>query len=241
MNRQVDESGKSDEFCGTQSIIIPAYNEQERIGRTIKKLIEGFPQQEILVVCDGQDNSKKIVRQLSSEYGNVRLIKFNCRLGKGGALIHGFRAAKGEAICFVDADESVGIDDLKSMFLALHGSDGIIASRRLSESKILIKQPIKRRLASKAFNILVRLFFGLPFKDTQCGAKIFRRDAILDILDDLETTGFEIDVEILWRLKNKGYKVVEYPITWKHSDGSKFKLSQSKGMLISLLKVRFSG
>jgi glycosyltransferase involved in cell wall biosynthesis len=234
MNKQADES------CYTQSIIIPAYNEQERIGETIKKLIEGFPGQEILVVCDGQDNSKKIVKNLSSKYANIRLLKFDCRLGKGGALIHGFRAAKGEAICFVDADESVNNMDLKSMFLALHDSDAIIASRRLRGSKILIRQPIERRLASKAFNIFVRLFFGLPFKDTQCGAKIFKRGAILDILNDLTTTGFEIDVEILWRLKNKGYNVVEYPITWKHSEGSKFKLSQSKGMLISLIKARFS-
>lgn len=234
MNKQANES------CYTQSIIIPAYNEQERIGNTIKKLIEGFPEHEVLVVCDGQDNSEKIVKILSSKFANIRLLKFDCRLGKGGALIHGFRAARGEVICFVDADESVNIIDLKSMFFALHDSDAIIASRRLRDSKILIKQPAKRRLASKAFNIFVRIFFGLPFKDTQCGAKIFKREAILDILNDLKTTGFEIDVEILWRLKNKGYNVVEYPITWKHSEGSKFKLSQSKGMLISLIKVRFS-
>lgn len=234
MNKQADE------HCYAQSIIIPAYNEQERIGRTIDNLIKGFPEQEILVVCDGQDNSKEIVKRLSTKYVNIRLLKFDCRLGKGGALIHGFREAKGNVICFVDADESVSTRDLKSMFLALHDNDGIIASRRLRESKILIKQPIKRRLASKAFNIFVRLFFGLPFKDTQCGAKIFKRDAILDILTDLKTSGFEIDVEILWRLKNKGYNIVEYPITWKHSEGSKFKLSQSKWMLISLLKTRFS-
>jgi len=237
MNKQADES---DDSCYTQSIIIPAYNEQERIGRTIKNLIKGFPEQEILVVCDGQDNSKEVVKELSSKYANIRLLKFNCRLGKGGALIHGFREAKGDVICFVDADESVNTRDLKGMFLALHDYDGIIASRRLRESKILIKQPIKRRLASKAFNIFVRLFFGLPFKDTQCGAKIFKKEAILDILDDLKTTGFEIDVEILWRLKNKGYKVVEYPITWKHSEGSKFRLSQSRWMFISLIKTRFS-
>jgi glycosyltransferase involved in cell wall biosynthesis len=234
MNNHADES------CYTQSIIIPAYNEQERIEGTIKKLIEGFPEQEILVVCDGHDNSKKIVKKLSSKYANIRLLKSNCRLGKGGALIQGFREAKGDVICFVDADESVNTRDLMSMFHELHDFDGIIASRRLRGSKILIKQPINRRLASKAFNIFVRLFFGLPFKDTQCGAKIFKKEAILDILDDLKTTGFEIDVEILWRLKNKGYNVVEYPITWQHSEGSKFKLSQSKWMLISLIKVRFS-
>ena len=143
-------------------------------------------------------------------------------------------------ICFVDADESVSTDDLKGMFHALHDVDGVIASRRLAGSKILIKQPINRRLASKAFNIFVRMFFGLPFKDTQCGAKIFKIDAIFDILNDLKTSGFEIDVEILWRLKKGGYRIIEYPITWKHSDGSKFRLSHSSGMFISLLRTRFN-
>jgi len=154
-------------------------------------------------------------------------------------LIQGFKVAKGAEICFVDADESVSTDDLKGMFHALHDVDGVIASRRLKGSKVLIKQPIKRRFASKAFNIFVRILFNLPFKDTQCGAKVFKRDAILDILSDLKTSGFEIDVEILWRFKNNGYRVVEYPITWKHSEGSKFKLSHSFAMFLSLIKIRF--
>jgi glycosyltransferase involved in cell wall biosynthesis len=225
----------------TQSIIIPAYNEEARIKGTIKRLVDGFPGQELIVVCDGQDKSKEIVNNLSSEYSNILLLSFNGRLGKGGALIQGFKAAKGKAICFVDADESVSIDDLKGMFQALHGVDGVIASRRIKGSKILIEQPLERRIASRAFNILVRILFGLPFKDTQCGAKIFKRDAILNVLDEIRTTGFEVDVELLWRLKNKGYTIAEHPITWKHSEGSKFRLSHSNGMLISLLRTRIKG
>jgi glycosyltransferase involved in cell wall biosynthesis len=220
------------------SIIIPAYNEEERIKGTIDNLVREFPGQEIIVVCDGADKSRDIVKSLSRRSLNILLLTFDGRLGKGGALVQGFKAASGEVICFIDADESVSSDDLKSMFLALDGVDGVIASRRMSGSKILINQPLKRRFASKAFNIFVRNFFGLPFKDTQCGAKIFKRDAIYSILNEIRTTGFEIDVEILWRLKNKGYTVVEHPITWKHSEGSKFRLSHSKGMLISLLRTR---
>jgi glycosyltransferase involved in cell wall biosynthesis len=222
-----------------KSIIIPAYNEELRIKQVIINLIGEFPGQEIIVVCDGNDNSDNIVKSFSFRYPNIRLLCFGCRLGKGGALIQGFKVAKGTEICFVDADESVSTDDLKGMFHALHDVDGVIASRRLKGAKVLIEQPFKRRLASKAFNIFVRMFFGLPFKDTQCGAKVFKRDAILNILNDLETTGFEIDVEILWRLKERGYRVIEYPITWKHSEGSKFRLSHSRGMFISLLRTRF--
>lgn len=222
-----------------KSIIIPAYNEELRIKQVIEDLIEEFHGQEIIVVCDGNDNSKNILKRFAFIYPNIRLLSFDGRLGKGGALIQGFKVAKGAEICFIDADKSVSTDDLKGMFHALHDVDGVIASRRLKGSKVLIKQPIKRRFASKAFNIFVRILFNLPFKDTQCGAKVFKRDAILDILSDLKTSGFEIDVEILWRFKNNGYRVVEYPITWKHSEGSKFKLSHSFAMFLSLIKIRF--
>ncbi len=223
-----------------KSIIIPAFNEETRIKRAIENLIEGFPGQEIIVVCDGEDNSDDIIKSFSVRYPNIRLLCFGNRLGKGGALIQGLKVAEGKEICFVDADESVSIDDLKGMFQALHDVDGVIASRRLKRSKILIKQPIQRRLASRVFNIFVRMLFSLPFEDTQCGAKVFKQEAILNILNDLKTTGFETDVEILWRLKKKGYRIREYPISWKHSEGTKFKLSDSKGMLISLIRTRFS-
>ena len=223
-----------------KSIIIPAYNEETRIKRAIENLIEGFPGQEIIVICDGEDNSDDIIKSFSFRYPNIKLLCFGNRLGKGGALIQGIKVAEGKEICFVDADESVSIDDLKGMFHALHDVDGVIASRRLKRSKILIKQPIQRRLASRIFNIFVRMLFSLPFEDTQCGAKVFKQEAILNILNDLKTTGFETDVEILWRLRKMGYRIREYPISWKHSEGTKFKLSDSKGMLISLIRTRFS-
>lgn len=220
------------------SIIIPAYNEECRIENVILGYLSEFPGHEFIVVCDGKDNTKNIIRQLSHVHNNISLLSYDERLGKGRAIIEGFKVAKGDLIGFVDADESVTPNDVKGMFNALKNVDGVIASRRLKESTILAKPSLKRQAASKAFNVLVRDLFDLPFKDTQCGAKFFKREAVLDIVDDLHTCGFEIDVEILWRLKNKGYRVVEYPITWKHSEGSKFKLSQSWNMLVSLLRIR---
>lgn len=165
-------------------------------------------------------------------------MSFDKRLGKGRAIIEGFRVAKGDLVGFVDADESVAPTDIRGMLDLIQDVDGVIASRRLRESRILVKQPLKRRAASKVFNLLVRLLFSLPFKDTQCGAKFFKRKAVLDIINDLETNGFEIDVEILWRLNKKGYRIVEYPITWRHSEGSKFSLMQSRIMIISLIKLK---
>jgi len=220
------------------SIVIPAYNEENRIKTVLSKYSNHFQDYEIIVVCDGIDNTLNIVKEASERYTEIRLLNFKKRLGKGGAIIEGFKAAKGDRIGFVDADESVEPDDVKRMFDALSDADVVIASRRLKYSKILVKPSLKRRFASKMFNILVRMIFRLPFKDTQCGAKVFRKEAIKDILDELKTNEFEFDAELLWRLKKKGYKVVEFPITWKHSEGSSFSLSNAPKMFFSLLKVR---
>jgi glycosyltransferase involved in cell wall biosynthesis len=231
------ESQHSEDFV--YSIIIPAYNEANRIKSVLMSYAAEIPGQEIIVVVDGQDNTSDIVADVMKDYPDIRLLTFHKRLGKGGAIIEGFRVAGGDKIGFADADDSVSPGDLKAMFETLGEVDGVIASRRLAASRTIIRQPFKRRLASRGFNMFVRTLFGLPFKDTQCGAKVFTRRAICDIIDELETRGFEIDVEILWRLKNKGHRVVEYPIIWSHSEGSKFRLSNSYAMFSSLIKVRF--
>ena len=220
------------------SIIVPAYNEADRIKSVLMSYASKFSGQEIIVVFDGQDNTSHIVEDVAKDCPDIRLLTFHKRLGKGGAIIEGFKASRGDRIGFVDADGSVSSKDLKDMFEILGDVDGVIASRRLAASRIIVNQPFRRKYASKAFNILIRTIFGLPFSDTQCGAKVFMRKPIFDIIDELETRGFEIDVEILWKLKNKGYRVVEYPITWSHSEGSKFKLSHSFSMFFSLIKIR---
>jgi len=221
------------------SLVIPAYNEEQRIEAVLLSYANKFPNQEIIVVCDGcVDATPDIVTKLSSKHSQIKLLNFRERLGKGGAIIEGLKAAGGDKIGFVDADESVAPDDVEKMLDALLDNDGVIASRKLKTSIILVKQPLKRRLASKAFNMVVRAMFGLNFKDTQCGAKVFRKEAIKTVLPELKTAGFEFDVELLWRFKSKGYRVIEFPITWKHSEGSTFRLSHAPRMFFSLLKVR---
>jgi len=220
------------------SLVIPAYNEEDKIETTLSNYSNLFQDQEIIVVCDGTDNTQNIVRELSKKYPNIKLLNFEKRLGKGGGIIEGFKAAKGERIGFVDADESVEPDDVMKMFNLLSDVDGVISSRYLKDSKILVKQPLRRRFASRIFNIIVRVIFGLHFKDTQCGAKVFRKEAIEDVFSELKTKGFELDVELLWRLRKKGYKIMEFPITWKHSESSSFSLSNAPKMFFLLLKVR---
>ena len=221
------------------SIVIPAYNEEARIETVLSNYCNHFPDQEIVVVCNGcTDTTPAIVNSLCLKYSQIKALCFEEKLGKGGAIIEGFKAAEGEKIGFVDSDESVGSDDLGRMFDALPNADGVIASRRLRESRIPVKQPWQRRAGSKVFNLFVRIIFSMDFRDTQCGAKVFTREAIKNVLDSLTTTGFEFDVELLWKLKNGGYKVIEFPITWKHSEGSTFNLSNAPKMILSLLKVR---
>ncbi len=222
------------------SLIIPAYNEAGRIEDVVSNYASYFPNQELIVVCNGcVDGTPKIVKRLGFQHSQIRLLNFRQKLGKGGSIIEGFKAANGDKIGFVDADESVEPEDVARMLAALSGADGVIASRRLKDSRILLKQPLKRRLASRAFNIIIRVMFGLNFKDTQCGAKVFTKEAIKDVLPELKTKGFEFDVELLWRLKKKGYQVTEFPITWKHSEGSTFSLAHAPRMFFSMLKIRF--
>jgi len=221
------------------SLIVPAYNEEDRIESVLLNYCNYFPNQEIIVVCNGcSDNTPNIVRRLCSKYPQIKFLNFEDKLGKGKAIIEGFKVADRYKVGFVDADESVKPDDVRGMYDALSNVDGVIASRRLKDSRILVNQPLRRRIASKIFNILVRMIFGLDVKDTQCGAKVFRKEAVTSVLDELTTKGFDFDVELLWRLKNRGYKVIEFPITWKHSEGSTFSLWNAPVMFFSLLKVR---
>ncbi len=224
---------------GGLSLIIPAYNEEQRIEPVLLHLCQYFKNQEIIVVCNGcVDGTQALVRRLSNDYPQIILLHFDHKIGKGAAIINGFKIAQGSIIGFVDADESVMPEDIAKMYESLSYCDGVIASRRLNESVILVKQSFQRRVASRVFNILVRVIFNLDFKDTQCGAKIFRKEAITNVLNELNTKGFEFDVELLWKLKKRNYKIREFPITWKHSENSRFSLKKTPGMFFSLIKVR---
>ncbi len=221
------------------SIVIPAYNEEKRIESVVSNYIDYFDNQEIIIVCNGCiDNTVNIVEKYKSNYPQIKLLDFKQKIGKGRAIIEGFKIAQGNSIAFVDADESVKPKDMNRMFNALSDVDGVIASRKLKKSIIIMRQPLIRRIASKAFNLFIRVIFNLNFKDTQCGAKIFKKDAVNNVLSELNTNGFEFDVELLWRLKKKGYKIIEYPITWTHSGESTFSLLNAPKMFLSLIKVR---
>jgi glycosyltransferase involved in cell wall biosynthesis len=231
------ESAKGRE---TVSLVIPAHNEENRIGQVLERY--GGRGYEIIVVSNGStDRTPEIVEGFAEKDGNIMLLEYQERLGKGGAIIEGFTKAKGDLVGFVDADESTKPEEFQSLVKKViqRRIDGAIASRWVEGSKILKKQPLKRRVASRTFNLIVRLLFGLPYKDTQCGAKVFRGSALRQVIPELRLKGFEFDVELLWRLKEEGFSIEEIPIIWEHDKGSTFNLLNAPSMLLNLLRVRF--
>jgi len=236
-------SGKNIEL----SIVIPAYNEEYRITNVLNTYYRYFNKVyrdkfEIIVVCNGcTDRTPTIIKKLIKDGLDISCIEFSQKLGKGGAIIEGFKESSGRYIGFIDADESVTPKDIKKLLdiSKEEDYDGVIASRWVKDSRILIKQPFKRRVASRVFNILVRTMFKLNFNDTQCGAKIFKRDVIEEVLNKIKSKGFAFDVELLWNVMKKGYEVKEVGITWKHQEYSKFNFSDIPTMFWDMLKLRF--
>lgn len=225
------------------SLIIPAYNKESTILQVLsaynsflRKLYSN--NYEIIVVSDGADSTTSLVRSEIKKSENICLLEFQNRLGKGGALIEGFKEAKGALIGFVDADESISTAEFHKLISNLKSGQCAIASRWASGAVRLVDQPFSRKIASRLFNLFIRVLFSLPFSDTQCGAKIFTKSAIKKILPKLTTRGFEVDVELLWRLKKEGFKTVEVPIEWKHEEKSTFSLLHGPKMIVNLLLLK---
>jgi glycosyltransferase involved in cell wall biosynthesis len=218
------------------SLVVPAYNESHRI----KNLIGGLDKfdGEIIVVCDGStDDTVDILEEIISTKPQLDLkyIWSPARLGKGGAVSAGFESARYNYVGFVDADGSVSIKQVTDLvdFLSTIKYDGIIGSRWMCKQT---DQSIIRKLLSRSLNQITRRLFGLNFNDTQCGAKAFRKGAIFSVLP-LHSSGFEFDVEILYRLKQNGYDVLEFPIEWKNDPYSKVRIMDSFRMFFALLRL----
>ena len=222
------------------SIIVPAYNEEKRIVSFLERL-EGFPG-ELIFVCDGTDDTPLVIERFAGENTeyNIRCLRYSKRLGKGGGIIEGFKNSHKSYCGFLDADGSASIDEMMKLFSALNNSDCAIGSRWMKDSEIVVEQGLGRKIQSRIFNIIVRVLFGLPFSDTQCGAKAFRKEALDAVLDRVESRGFEFDVEILWRLHRSGFRIVEIPITWEDRESSHVGGFDGAGMFANLLKLRKS-
>lgn len=225
------------------SLIIPAYNEEKRIADVVRSyslhLSERYTDYEIIIVCDGTDNTCMIVKKIMDDHPQVKLIEFGERQGKGGGIVHGFKESSGDIIAYVDSDKAVLPQEFDRLVHSINGYGCAIASRRVKGARILKDRPYMRRLPSMIFNRMVNILFNLNIKDTQCGAKVFRKEVIRHVLPQLRTKGFEFDVELLWRIKSSGYRIKEFPVTWQHDMHSTFSLRYSFPMFVSLIRTRF--
>ncbi len=228
------------------SIVIPAFNEQARIGATLDKVltcvkVHGWSA-EVLVVNDGsRDRTAAIVQSMAAQHTNLRLIENPGNRGKGYAVRNGILQARGAIVMFTDADLSAPMDEAELLFTALaNGADVAIGSRWLDRSRQTLQQPIYRRFFGRCFNWLTRLVMHLPLADTQCGFKAFRRDAAraIFIRQRIERWGF--DPEILYIALRLGLRVEEVAVTWGHDERSRISyLKDGLKMIEELLRVRF--
>src|SRR3989344_4932373 len=226
------------------SIVIPAYNEEKRIGQTLKDYASFFNKikisYEIIVVLNGcRDNTLGVVKDVSKKNKFIRYVDIKEAIGKGGAIIEGFNTARGDLIGFVDADGSTSPESFNDLIEKIEYYDGIIASRWIRGAKISYKQPFLKRVGSRGFNFLVRLLFNLRFKDTQCGAKLFKKQVIKEIVGELGITKWAFDINLIYSVKRKGYRIKEIPTEWSAAPASHFNLFKAAPeMFLGLIRLR---
>ena len=221
------------------SLVIPAYNEESRI----RPLLEGIGRfgGEIIVVCDGTDRTADVVGEIAADRPDleIRCLSFTHRLGKGGGVLAGLSAARAPLVGYFDADGSTSMGEMLRLFKAVGSADGAIGSRWVPGSNLTVRQGWLRRMESRAFNLIMKILYGLPYHDTQCGAKAFRKAAVDTVLPSMISRGFEFDVELLWRLRSAGFTINEVPIEWQNKGDSRVKKRDMIGMLSGLIRVRF--
>jgi dolichyl-phosphate beta-glucosyltransferase len=244
----MDVDSTSDDRLLGYSIIIPAYNESERVGATLEKVLAHVSQRgweaEIIAVDDGsQDNTAEIIRGYAEKHPGLRLLQNPGNRGNGYSVRNGMLHARGKVLLFTDADLSSPMEEADNLFAAIAGgADIAIGSRWLRRDLQTQRQPLHRQIFGRIFNLIVRITLGLSFKDTQCGFKAFTRPAARAIfsLQQIERWGF--DPELLFLARKLGFKVAEVPVEFGHSEGTRISpLRDGARMFGELLRIRWNG
>lgn len=231
------------------SIVIPAYNEEKRLPATLRAVIEYLESRnpgawEVLVVNDGsRDGTARVAADFADGNPCVHLIENPGNRGKGFSVRHGMLKAQGEWILFTDSDLSAPIEELDKLQAAVREKDAEVAigSRAVDRSLIDVHQSVFRETAGRIFNLLMRFLTGLPFRDTQCGFKLFSARAARETFRRQRIERWGFDVEVLFIARKLGFKAVEVPVRWSHSEGTKINmLSDSANMFLDLVRVRWN-
>ena len=232
------------------SIVIPAYNEENRIGKTLEAYSDYFEKlkreneldYEILIVINNTaDKTEDIVLAAKKKNPAVRHLNFK-QGGKGFAIIEGFKDSltrENDLIGFVDADMATSPDAFHDLVKNIGSYDGAIADRYSPFSRIEPTYNFRRIVVSRVFNMIVRTLFGFKFRDTQCGAKVFRKDILKKILNDLTITEWAFDVDLLYSAKRNKFKIRAVPTFWREMSGSRLNIKKASiQMLFAVIQLR---
>jgi len=220
------------------SVVIPAYNEANRILTTIRRVSSffdalGIPYEIVIVDDCSQDSTSVVVRRAFPE---STIIVNDWHMGKGLSISRGVAIARYRKVLLTDADLAVPIESAKLLLEHLAGSYDIVIGVRGKETQ---RTPL-RALLAEGFTLLRKLLITMDFADTQCGFKAFRRSILQELLQQTVTTGYVWDVEILYRAKKRGYQILEVPVKWEEKEGSHIRpIADSVGMLLQLLYLAY--
>jgi glycosyltransferase involved in cell wall biosynthesis len=229
------------------SLIIPAFNEEKRIGKSLEQILSFCNAQhnpyEVIIVDDGStDETVNLIGKRFGAHGQIRIIQQPVRRGKGAAVQKGMLQARGQYLIFSDADLSVPIEMLPAFLSALQNHcDIAIGSRRQPGAKIEVHQPFLRETMGVVFTTLSNLILGLRYSDATCGFKGFRREVAGDLFRRQRLHNWSFDPEILFLAHVKGYQVAEIPVTWRNDEASKVRVCKdSIASFFGLLTIRLN-
>lgn len=228
------------------SIIIPSYNEELRLPATLERIAEYIHESglatEVLVVDDGStDRTAAVAESFRGKIPALRVVANGVNRGKGFSVRHGMQEARGRIALFTDADLSAPIEEAGKLIDALGTYDVSIGSRALDRSLITVHESRFREFAGIIFNKIVRIVLRLPFVDTQCGFKAFRRERCKIIFEQQRIERFGFDPELLYLARHHGLKAVEIPVRWGHSPATKVSmLRDSVQMFLDVVTIRWN-
>jgi glycosyltransferase involved in cell wall biosynthesis len=226
-------------------LLIPAYNEEDRIGPVLEdyaRYFASYPGKfQLIVVLNGcRDNTLGVVQRVAANHPSVSALEFKEAIGKGGALIEGLKLAPlADVIGYVDADGATPPQAFHDLVKKIPEADCVIGSRWLPGAVLHVEQSGKRQFASRVFHLVVQCLFWMDIRDTQCGAKVMRREAIEKIHPYLRIADMAFDINLLYSLRHAGFRVLEVPTEWTDKIGTKVTLFRtSLVMFLSVVRIR---
>jgi dolichyl-phosphate beta-glucosyltransferase len=230
----------------TLSILVPSFNEEARLTPTLERIANYIRtsnhQTEVLVIDDGStDATARVAESFRNAIPSLRVLSNGTNRGKGFSVRHGALEARGDYLLFTDADLSAPIEEADKLLSALETNDVAIGSRAMNRNLIGVHESKFREFAGIVFNKIVRFMLRLPFVDTQCGFKAFRREKCRLIFEQQTIERFGFDPELLYLARHHGLSVVEIPVRWSHSPATKINMMRdSLQMFVDVFIIRWN-